>query len=294
MRNINEDTITQAVLEAMAGCTNDRLRTVMTSLVQHLHSFARDVKLTEDEWRYAIDFLTDVGHITDDKRQEFVLLSDTLGLSMLVTTQNNRKPVECTEATVLGPFFVMGAPEYRNGDDISNGAAGLPCFVTGSVRGLSGEPVAGASLEVWQSDEDGYYDVQYGDPQDPNVAYQGRGRLQTLPDGRFHFRSILAEAYPIPHDGPVGRMLDALGRHPWRPAHLHFWIKAPGYEPLITHVFRNGDKYLDSDAVFGVRSTLVVDWIQHPPGVAPDGTTMDTPFNTLNYDFVLNPSEHGS
>jgi hydroxyquinol 1,2-dioxygenase len=294
MRNINEDTITQAVLEAMAGCTNDRLRTVMTSLVQHLHSFARDVKLTENEWRYAIDFLTDVGHITDDKRQEFVLLSDTLGLSMLVTTQNNRKPVECTEATVLGPFCVMGAPEYRNGDDISNGAAGLPCFVTGSVRGLSGEPVAGASLEVWQSDEDGYYDVQYGDPQDPNVAYQGRGRLQTLPDGRFHFRSILAEAYPIPHDGPVGRMLDALGRHPWRPAHLHFWIKAPGYEPLITHVFRNGDKYLDSDAVFGVRSTLVVDWIQHPPGVAPDGTTMDTPFNTLNYDFVLNPSEHGS
>jgi hydroxyquinol 1,2-dioxygenase len=267
---------------------------VMTSLVQHLHSFARDVKLTENEWRYAIDFLTDVGHITDEKRQEFVLLSDTLGLSMLVTTQNNRKPVECTEATVLGPFFVTGAPEYRNGDDISNGAAGLPCFVTGSVRGLSGEPVAGASLEVWQSDEDGYYDVQYGDPQDANVAYQARGRLQTLPDGRFHFRSILAEAYPIPHDGPVGRMLDALGRHPWRPAHLHFWIKAPGYEPLITHVFRNGDQYLDSDAVFGVRSTLIVDWAQHPPGVAPDGTAMDTAFNTLNYDFVLNPSEHGS
>jgi hydroxyquinol 1,2-dioxygenase len=163
MRNINEDTITQAVLAAMSGCTNDRLRTVMTSLVQHLHSFARDVKLTESEWLYAINFLTDVGHITDQKRQEFVLLSDTLGLSMLVTTQNNRKPVECTEATVLGPFFVSGAPEYANGDDISNGAAGLPCFVSGSVRGLSGEPVAGAAIEVWQSDEDGFYDVQYGD-----------------------------------------------------------------------------------------------------------------------------------
>ncbi|WNC93516.1 intradiol ring-cleavage dioxygenase [Paraburkholderia sp. FT54] len=294
MRNINEDTITQAVLEAMAGCTHERLRTVMTSLVQHLHSFAREVKLTESEWRYAVDFLTEVGHITDEKRQEFVLLSDTLGLSMLVTTQNNRKPVECTEATVLGPFFVTGAPEYSNGDDISNGAAGLPCFVTGSVRGLSGEPVAGASIEVWQSDEDGYYDVQYGDPQDTHVEYQARGRLQTLPDGAFHFRSILAEAYPIPHDGPVGRMLDALGRHPWRPAHLHFWIKASGYEPLITHVFRNGDKYLDSDAVFGVRSTLIVDWVQHPPGIAPDGTAMDTPFYTLDYDFVLNPSEHGS
>ncbi|NPT60159.1 intradiol ring-cleavage dioxygenase [Paraburkholderia elongata] len=294
MRNINEDTITQAVLAAMTGCTNDRLRTVMTSLVQHLHSFARDVKLTESEWLYAINFLTDVGHITDQKRQEFVLLSDTLGLSMLVTTQNNRKPVECTEATVLGPFFVSGAPEYANGDDISNGAAGLPCFVTGSVRGLSGEPVAGAAIEVWQSDEDGFYDVQYGDPLEAKVEYQARGRLQTLPDGLFHFRSILAEAYPIPHDGPVGRMLDALGRHPWRPAHLHFWIKAPGYEPLITHVFRNGDKYLDSDAVFGVRSTLIVDWIKHSPGVAPDGTAMDTPFYTLDYDFVLNPSEHGS
>lgn len=292
MRNINEDTITQAVLAAMSGCTNDRLRTVMTSLVQHLHSFARDVRLTESEWLYAINFLTETGHITDKKRQEFVLLSDTLGLSMLVTTQNNRKPAECTEATVLGPFFVEGAPEYRNGDDISNGAAGLPCFVAGRVRGLSGEPVAGATIEVWQSDEDGYYDVQYGDPLDATVEHQARGRLHTLPDGRFHFRSILAEAYPIPHDGPVGRMLNALGRHPWRPAHLHFWIKAPGYEPLITHVFRNGDKYLDSDAVFGVRSTLIVDWIEHPPGLAPTGTAMDTPFYTLDYDFVLNPSEH--
>jgi hydroxyquinol 1,2-dioxygenase len=293
MRNINEDTITQAVLAAMSGCTNDRLRTVMTSLVQHLHSFARDVKLTESEWLYAINFLTDVGHITDDRRQEFVLLSDTLGLSMLVTTQNNRKPAECTEATVLGPFFVSGAPDYNNGDDIGNGAAGLPCFVNGHVRGLSGEPAA-ATIEVWQSDEDGYYDVQYGDPQNANVEFQARGRLNTLPDGRFHFRSILAEAYPIPHDGPVGRMLDALGRHPWRPAHLHFWIKAPGYEPLITHVFRNGDQYLDSDAVFGVRSTLVVDWVEHPPGVAPDGTVMNTPFYTLDYDFVLNPSKHAS
>ncbi|QBR03532.1 intradiol ring-cleavage dioxygenase [Paraburkholderia pallida] len=289
MRNISEDTITQAVLAAMSGCKNPRLRTVMTSLVQHLHSFARDIELTEDEWRYAIQFLTEVGHITDDKRQEFILLSDTLGLSMLTTTQNNRKPPECTEATVLGPFFVEGAPEYQNGEDVSNGAAGLPCFVSGNVRGLDGEPVSGAALEIWQSDEDGYYDVQYADPQQEEMEFRARARLRTLADGRFHFRSILPEAYPIPHDGPVGKMLEALGRHPWRPAHLHFWINAAGYEPLITHVFRNGDQYLDSDAVFGVRSTLVADWVEHAPGVAPDGTRMDTPFYTLDYDFVLNP-----
>ena len=291
MRNIDEDTITNAVLAAMSKCGNDRLLTVMTSLVRHLHSFARDVKLTEEEWAHAINFLTDVGHITDERRQEFVLLSDTLGLSMLVTTQNNRKPVECTEATVLGPFFVKGAPEYQHGEDLSNGAKGRPCFVSGQVRGLFGEPLAGAEIEIWQSDENGYYDVQYADPHEAGAEFQARGRLCTLPDGRFHFRSILPEAYPIPHDGPVGRMLDALGRHPWRPAHLHFWIKAPGYEPLITHVFRNGDKYLDSDAVFGVRSSLVVDWIEHPPSVAPDGTAMITPFFTLDYDFVLNPVE---
>jgi hydroxyquinol 1,2-dioxygenase len=294
MRNISEDTITQAVLAAMSGCKNDRLHTVMIRLVQHLHSFAREVKLTESEWTYAINFLTEVGHITDDKRQEFILLSDTLGLSMLTTTQNNSKPPTCTETTVLGPFFVEGSPDYENGEDISNGAAGLPCFVSGHVRGLDGEPVPDATLEVWQSDEDGYYDVQYAAQQQAEVKHQGRGRLRTLADGRFHFRSILAEAYPIPHDGPVGRMLDALGRHPWRPAHLHFWIDAAGYEPLITHIFRNGDKYLDSDAVFGVRSTLVADWIEHPPGVAPDGTLMDTPFYTLHYEFVLNPVSQAS
>ncbi|QOT81955.1 intradiol ring-cleavage dioxygenase [Cupriavidus basilensis] len=293
MRNIDEDTITPAVLAAMAKCGNDRLLTVMNSLVRHLHAFARDVRLTEEEWHQAIGFLTDVGHITDDRRQEFVLLSDVLGLSMLVTAQNNRKPATCTEATVLGPFFVNGSPGYENGEDLSNGAKGRPCLVSGRVIGLQGEPVAGAELEVWQSDEDGFYDVQYGDPQEAGSGHQARGHLRTLPDGRFHFRSILPEAYPIPHDGPVGRLLDALGRHPWRPAHLHFWIKAPGYEPLITHLFRNEDQYLDSDAVFGVRSSLVVDWVEHPPGIAPDGTEMTSVFHTLDYEFVLNPVRQG-
>ncbi|QVN20351.1 intradiol ring-cleavage dioxygenase [Burkholderia pyrrocinia] len=291
MRNINEDTITQAVLASVDSRCDARLRTVITSLVQHLHSFARDVKLTEAEWFKAIQFLTEVGHITDDKRQEFILLSDTLGLSMLVMAQNNKKPAECTEATVFGPFYIEGAPEYENGADIANGARGEPCFVSGQVRGPDGTPVANARIDVWQSDEDGFYDVQKSSDDPAQPAHQARGRLRSDADGRFRFRSILAEAYPIPHDGPVGRMLEALGRHPWRPAHLHFMIKAPGYETLITHVFRDGDQYLDSDAVFGVRSTLITDWIKHDAGVAPDGSIVQEPFYTLDYDFVLNPAE---
>lgn len=294
MRNINEDTITQAVLASMDDRCDTRLRTIVTSLVQHLHSFAREVKLTEEEWFRAIQFLTEAGHITDDKRQEFILLSDTLGLSMLVMAQNNKKPSECTEATVFGPFYVDGAPEYENGADIANGARGEPCFVSGRIRGLDGTAVAGAQIDVWQSDEDGFYDVQKSPEGPASEAHQARGRLRSAPDGSFHFRSILAEAYPIPHDGPVGRMLEALGRHPWRPAHLHFMVKAPGYETLITHVFRNGDQYLDSDAVFGVRSTLITDWTEHRAGMAPDGTKMEKPFYTLTYDFVLNPTEDRS
>ncbi|MBP0589450.1 intradiol ring-cleavage dioxygenase [Paraburkholderia sp. LEh10] len=290
MQNINEDTITQAVLASMAGCRNERLRRIMTSLVQHLHSFAREVELTEDEWFDAIQFLTDVGHITDDKRQEFILLSDTLGLSTLVTSQNNKKPAACTEATVFGPFFVEDAPEYNCGDDIANGARGETCFVQGRVVGLDGSPIAGALLDVWQSDEDGFYDVQAQLQPGEALQHRARAKLRTGADGHYYFRSILAEAYPIPHDGPVGRMLAATGRHPWRPAHLHFMIQAQGYETLITHVFRNGDRYLDSDVVFGVRSTLIADWNRQEAGIAPDGTRMERPFYTLDYDFILNPT----
>jgi hydroxyquinol 1,2-dioxygenase len=287
MRNVDEDSITQIVLARHAQAQDPRLKQIMTSLVQHLHAFARDVELTEEEWFKGIQFLTDVGHITDDKRQEFILLSDTLGLSMLVTALNNRKPAGCTESTVFGPFFVEDAPHYENGDDVGNGAKGEPCFVSGKVTGLEGEPIANARIEVWQADSDGFYDVQY---QGLSGA-QGRGMLHSLPDGSFHFRSITAESYPIPHDGPVGRMLKELGRHPWRPAHLHFMIDAPGYERLITHVFRDGDEYLDSDAVFGVRSSLIADWKRHEGGKAPDGTQMDTAFSTLDFTFVLNKAE---
>jgi hydroxyquinol 1,2-dioxygenase len=259
----------------------------MTSLVRHLHGFAREVGLTEDEWFEGIRFLTEVGKMTDDKRQEFILLSDTLGLSMLVTAMNNRKPRGCTESTVFGPFFVEQAPEYQCGEDMANGAKGEPCFVSGRVTALDGTPVAGALIDVWQADSDGFYDVQYRGQEEAHA----RGRLRSLPDGSFHFRSVRAESYPIPYDGPVGRMLEALGRHPWRPAHLHFMIEAPGYDRLITHVFRSGDQYLDSDAVFGVRPSLIADWQQHEAGIAPDGTAMDVPFSTLDFTFVLNRSD---
>ncbi len=274
MRNLNQDTITQAVIARLAGTPDARLKEVMTSLVQHLHAFARDVKLTEEEWFAGIEFLTATGQKCDDKRQEFILLSDTLGLSMLTVAMNNDKPQGCTEATVFGPFHVEGAPHYAHGDDVANGAAGEPCIVRGRVLGLDGKPVAGAEVEVWQADADGNYDVQY----EGLGRHQARGVLQAGADGRFHFRTIVAEAYPIPVDGPVGDLLRATKRHPWRPAHLHFMITAPGYERLITHVFRNGDPYLDSDAVFGVRQSLVADWVKQPDGV-----------HTLDFDFVLNP-----
>ena len=280
MLNIDEWTITNAVLEAQARCSNPRLQTVMTSLVRHLHEFAREVQLTEPEWFEGIRFLTRAGHVTDDKRQEFILLSDVLGLSTLVTAQNNGKPAGCTEATVFGPFFVDGAPRVEHGADIANGARGAPCIVRGQVRALDGTPVAGAVIDVWQADEEGFYDVQRSDQAGP----QARAQLTSGSDGRFHFRSILAHCYPIPHDGPVGDLLAVLGRHPWRPAHLHFMIEAPGFERLITHVFRRGDPYLESDAVFGVRSTLIADWQRH----ANEGE--GEPHYTLEYDFVLNPA----
>jgi hydroxyquinol 1,2-dioxygenase len=283
MRNINEDTITPAVLASFATCPDERLRTLIASLVQHLHSFVREVRLTEAEWFKAIQFLTGTGHITDDKRQEFILLSDTLGISMLVTALNSRKPQGCTESTVFGPFFVEGAPRYENGADIARGAGGEPCWVSGSVSDLAGNPIAGAVVDVWQADEAGCYDVQYPDLDEHRV----RGRFVTLESGAFHFKSIVASSYPIPHDGPVGKMLAATGRHPWRPAHLHFMIVAKGFKRLITHVFRRDDRYLDSDAVFGVRSTLIADWRRHAPGRAPDGTESRVPFYSLDYKFVL-------
>lgn len=278
MRNLDQHTITQEAIDRLAGTPDPRVREVLTSLIRHLHDFAREVNLTEDEWARGIAFLTATGQKCNDKRQEFILLSDVLGLSMLTVAMNNAKPPECTEATVFGPFFVDGAPHYENGDDVANGASGEPCEVSGSIRGLDGRPVAGARIDVWQADAQGLYDVQ----RDDLDTAQGRGVLHADEAGMYRFRTVLAQAYPIPTDGPVGELLTATARHPWRPAHLHVRIEAPGYETLVTHVFREDDKWLDSDAVFGVRQSLIAPWVRREDGSY-----------ALHYDFVLNPVARG-
>ena len=278
--------ITEAVLARLASTPDARTHALMAALVRHLHAFARETRLTEAEWFQAVAFLTAVGQTCTDRRQEFILLSDVLGLSMLVTDQNHTTPPGCTEPTVFGPFHVPGAPRFALGEDISGGAAGEPCWVQGRVLGPQGEPVPHAEIDVWQADAEGFYDVQ----REGLAQAQARGVLRADADGGFRFWTIVAEAYPIPTDGPVGRLLEATGRHPWRPAHLHFMIAAPGHERLITHVFRRGGRYLDSDAVFGVRPSLIADWIRHEPGTAPDGTRRDAPYWTLDFDFVLQPA----
>ena len=284
MRNIDEHTITAAVLQSLAGTKDARLKQVMASLVTHLHDFAREVKLTEAEWKAGIDFLTATGQMCSDTRQEFILLSDTLGLSMLTIALNHAKPAGATEATVFGPFHTLDAPQVEQGADIAHGAPGLPMFVHAVVQGPDGEPAANAEVDVWQADDDGLYDVQRPELGD---ARRARAVLRTDARGAVRFRSIVPTAYPIPTDGPVGAMLAATARHPWRPAHLHFMIRAAGYQPLTTHIFRDGDAYLDSDVVFGVRSSLVGDYVEHAPGLAPDGSRVEKAFFTLDQTFVL-------
>lgn len=286
--NITEHNITAAVVERFADCADPRLKEVLSSLVEHLHAFVRETRLTEAEWMKGIEFLTAAGHITDAKRQEFILLSDTLGVSMLTVAQNHSKPAGATEATVFGPFHVAGAPVYENGADMSNGAPGEPLFVDCSIRTVEGAAVAGATVDVWQSDAEGFYDVQQ-----PGLdEHRARGVFRSDAAGRFWFKSILPVAYPIPTDGPVGAMLVATGRHPWRPAHVHFMIRAEGCETLVTHVFREGDPYLDSDVVFGVRSSLVQRYLAHLPATGPH-RELGQPYHTMSFEFVLNRSAPG-
>ena len=277
-----EEAVTAEVLASFGGADAARYREIMESLVRHLHAFAREVRLTETEWQQGIDFLTRAGHITDDRRQEFILLSDVLGLSMLTVAINAPASAGATEATVVGPFFVAGAPEVPLGGDIAGGAKGRPCYVSGTVRGTGGESVPGARIEVWESDEDGFYDVQY-----PDGRIGGRGWLRSAPDGGYRFWSVRPAPYPIPDDGPVGDLLTAAARGPMRPAHLHFKVDAPGYRTLITHIFVAGDPYLDRDAVFGVKESLITDFAEHPPGRGPDGRLSDEPWTSVTFDIVL-------
>ena len=276
-RSPTHEELTRAVRDSFRATRSERGRTIFDALVRHLHAFVAETALTEGEWFEGIDFLTRTGHITDAKRQEFILLSDVLGVSMLVIRLNNRKPVGATPSTVFGPFFVSGSPRYENGQDLANGAPGSPCLVRGRIVSTTHEPVAGARVEVWQADEQGLYDVQYDELPEP----RGRGHLFSEPDGRFWFRTIRPTAYPIPTDGPVGDLLRAAGRTAMRPAHIHFRIEADGYETLTTHVFAEGDPYLDEDAVFGVDASLVA------PFVEPEN---EHTHYTLDFVFVLVPT----
>ena len=282
-----EDDLVARVLASFDGCSDPRRLELMRGVVAHLHAFLRDVRLTEDEWGAAIAFLTAVGHLTDERRQEFILLSDTLGASMQTIAINNEAYGSATEATVFGPFFVDGSPEVSSGGDIAFGAAGEPCWVEGSVYNTDGKPVGDALIEVWEADDDGLYDVQYTDHRTA-----ARGHLLSGADGAYRFWAITPTPYPIPHDGPVGKMLEATGRSPMRPAHLHFMVQATGYRTLVTHIFVRGDEFLVSDAVFGVKDSLVRDFDRQPAGTpTQDGRVVDGTWSKTTFDIVLAPEQ---
>ncbi len=287
MRNFDEDNITQAVLARLAGAPSPRVRQVSEALVRHLHAFVREIEPTQDEWTHAIRFLTETGHMCSDVRQEFILLSDTLGVSMLVDAINHRQPGAATPSTVLGPFYVAAAPELECGSEIATDRTGDPLLVEGSVRALDGTPIADAIVDTWHSDADGYYDVQREGGVDVLTM---RARFRTDRDGKFWYRTIVPACYPIPDDGPVGKMLRAQGRHPYRPAHVHFMVAAPGCATLVTHVFIAGDRYLDSDVVFGVKDGLVRALERQAAGVTAQGHTIERAMAALRYDFVLAPA----
>lgn len=277
MSYFTETTSVETVNERMSAETNPRLAEIMSSLVKHLHGFAKEVNLTQDEWDFAIGFLTKTGQMCSSERQEFILLSDVLGFSMLVDAINNRRPDGATENTVFGPFHVADAPIRKMGDKISLDGKGESCLFEGRVVDLDGNPIEGATVDVWSDNADGYYDVQQ-----PGIQpkWNNRGRFITGADGQYSFVGIKPVSYPIPDDGPVGKMLGQLGRHPYRPAHMHYLVTAPGYEKLVTHTFVGGDEYLESDAVFGVKDTLIA-----PYEKVDDGSTLwRSPF-----DFVLVP-----
>jgi catechol 1,2-dioxygenase len=283
-----EEDSADVVAASFAGTPDPRLRRIMDSLTRHLHAFVKDVELTEAEWAAAIAFLTATGQLCDDSRQEFVLLSDVLGVSMLVETLNHRTGGEATESTVLGPFHVAGSPARALGDSISLDGVGEPCLVTGRVSGPDGEPVPGAELDVWQAGADGFYDVQQ-----PGVVPESnlRGRFTADPDGEFWFRTVVPRYYPIPGDGPTGSLLRSTGRHPYRPAHIHFIVSAPGYEPVTTHLFAAGSPYLDSDAVFGVKESLVREFaLVDDPGRAAR-LRLPNPFRSVDFPVTLRRAE---
>lgn len=289
MPQFDEATLTEAVVRSFDSCADPRLKRVLTSLVRHLHGFVHEVEPTEAEWMAAIRFLTRTGQMCDDRRQEFILLSDALGVSMLVDAINHRAPEGATETTVQGPFYVADAPEFPCGADISADTGGTPLLIEATIRSAGGAPLPGAVVDVWQSDDEGRYDVQRPELGGSHL----RGRFRADARGRVWLWSIVPKFYPIPDDGPVGALLRASGRHPFRPAHVHFLAEAPGHERLVTHLFIAGDPYLDSDAVFAVKRSLIRPLETRASGTAPDGTPIAREHARLAADFVLKPAQEG-
>jgi hydroxyquinol 1,2-dioxygenase len=281
-----EQRLVDTVVASFGACPDPRLKELMVSLVTHLHSYIREVRLTEQEWGAAIDFLTKAGHITDAVRQEFILLSDTLGASMQTINVNNQAYRGATEATVFGPFFVEDSPAIEAGGDLSFGAPGEPCWVEGILTGTDGKPLSGARIEVWEADEDGLYDVQYD-----AGKRAARGHLFSAADGGYRFWGLTPTPYPIPNDGPVGAMLDAVGRSPLRASHLHFMVSHQGARTLVTHIFPEGDPIGRKDTVFGVKESLIKRFERQPAGTpTPDGRVLDGTWTRVRFDIVLAPA----
>lgn len=284
MPYVTESNLTDIALERWKNIPDPRLRKIMASLIEHLHGFVREVELTEAEWGTAIDWLTRTGKMCTEKRQEFILLSDVLGVSMLVDAINHRLATGATPTTVTGPFHIHDSPELANGADMANGAPGIPCFVSGSVRGLDGKPIKGAVLDVWQTDGEGLYEAQR-ETEGPWL----RAIYRTGADGSYVIRTVTPVGYTIPMDGTVGELMGRTKISHMRPAHIHFLVEAPGYHRIITHIFQAGDQYIDSDVVFGVKEPLIVNFEKKPAGQTPSGETSDKPFYDVKYDFTLQP-----
>ncbi len=282
MPYVTEQNLTDVALQRWKDIPDPRLRQVMQSLIKHLHGFVRDIEPTQAEWFTAIDWLTRTGQMCSQKRQEFILTSDVLGVSMLVDAINHRRPGAATPSTVEGPFHVPNAPPIAHGGDMAKGAPGIPCVVTGTIRDLDGKPVSGAVLDLWQTDGEGLYEDQR-DTQGPYM----RGLYRSQPDGSYVIRTVAPIAYTIPMDGTVGDLMNRTNISHMRPAHIHFAITAPGYYELVTHLFQKGDEFIDSDVVYGVKEPLIVDFVKKPAGNASTGETFDTPFYEVRYDFVL-------
>ncbi len=276
MPYVNEQNLTDVVL---------RLRQIMASLIKHLHAFVRDIEPSGAEWATAIDFLTRTGKMCDDKRQEFILFSDVMGVSMLVDAINHRLASGATPTTVEGPFHVPNSPQFANGADMAKSAPGIPCFVSGTVRDLDGKAVAGAKLDLWQTDGEGLYEAQR-DVTEPWM----RGLYRSQPDGSYVVRTVAPIGYTIPMDGTVGELMNRTKISHMRPAHIHFCVEAPGYHRVVTHLFQRGCPYIETDVVYGVKEPLIVDFVKKPAGTAPNGQKIDTPYYVISYDFVLQKS----